>query len=147
MDEFSGRGDQVPPELELELMDLSVRAAAVDEQATMDDPETHPKPPRAADEPVTDAAGDPVDVSDVTFTWGLWNRAYQDDPADAVLTGDDSGVEIVTDDRVDTTAGEWEVRFDPAATEGLYGEYYQRPEVEQSDGSTASWAGEVILTA
>jgi hypothetical protein len=56
-------------------------------------------------------------------------------------------VEIVTDNRVDSEAGEFELRLDPAATEDLWGVYYHRPEVEQSGGSTASWRGEVIVTA
>jgi hypothetical protein len=96
---------------------------------------------------VVDANGDPVDVSGATFAWALFNREYQDDPADAVLSDADSGVEIVTDNRVDTTAGEWEVRIDAAATEDTWGEYYHRPEVVQADGTTASWRGEVVLSA
>jgi hypothetical protein len=96
---------------------------------------------------VTDGDGDPVDISGGTVSWGLWDRAYQDDPADAVLTGDDSGVEIVTDSRVDTTAGEFEVRIDGGATADLYGDYHHRPAVEQTDGSRASWRGEATITA
>jgi len=96
---------------------------------------------------VVDADGNAVDVSGATFSWALFDRDYQTDAADAVIDGSSSGVEIVTDNRVDTTAGQWEVRLDPGATESLWGEYYQRPEIEQTDGSTASWRGDVILTA
>lgn len=96
---------------------------------------------------VVDSDGDPVDISNATVEWALYNRPYNDDPNDAVLTGDDSGVEIVTDNRVDTTAGLWEVRVDGAATSDRWGEYWQRPRVTQSDDSTASWRGTVIIEA
>jgi hypothetical protein len=96
---------------------------------------------------VVDGQGDPVDISGATVSWGLYDRIYQDDPADAVLDDSDSGVELVTDTRVDTTAGEWEVRVDGEATDGIYGRKYHRPRVEQPDGSEASWVGTAILTA
>lgn len=96
---------------------------------------------------VTDAAGDPVDISAATVSWALYERAYQDTPADAVLTGDDSGVELVTDNRVDTSAGEFEVRLDSDATADLWGGFYQRPTIEQVGGTVASWRGEVVVTA
>jgi len=96
---------------------------------------------------VVDSAGEPVDVSEATFAWGLWDREYLDDSADAILTGDDSGVEVVTDNRVNTENGIWEVRVDGEATEDMWGEYYHRPSVTQSDGTEASWRGPAILTA
>lgn len=96
---------------------------------------------------VTDDDGTGIDIDSADVSWALFERAYQSDPADAVLTDSDSGVEVVTDNRVDTTAGEWEVRLDGAATEELHGRYYQRPALEQSDGTEASWRGTIILTA
>jgi len=96
---------------------------------------------------VTDSAGDPVDISNADVSWLLAEREYIDDPADAVLSDGDPGVEVVTDSRVDTTQGEFEVRVDSAATEDIYGEYHQRPVVTQADDTTASWSGEVIITA
>ena len=96
---------------------------------------------------VVDAEGNPVDISNATVAWALYTRPYTNDPADAVLTGDDSGVELVTDSRVDSANGEWEVRVDGAATDDIYGEYWHRPSVEQADGSEASWRGRVVLTA
>ena len=96
---------------------------------------------------VVDANGAGVDISNATVTWALFGREYQSDPADAVLDESDSGVEVVTDSRVDTSVGEFEVRVDGDATDGLWGEFYQRPNVEQSDGTEASWRGEVILTS
>jgi len=96
---------------------------------------------------VTDDAENPVDISNATVSWGLWTRPYQDADPDAVLTDADSGVEVVTDTRVDTTNGEFEVRVDGEATDGEFGEYCQRPLVEQSDGTEASWRGKIILTA
>jgi len=95
---------------------------------------------------VTDDNGDPVDISGATVEWALYEREYHDDPADALLTGDDASVEIVTDNRVDLTNGEWEVRLDPEATEGEWGEYYHRPVVTDVEGNRASWRGEIILT-
>lgn len=102
---------------------------------------------RVLDFVVTDADGNAIDISNATVSWSLFDRAYQNDPANAIISGDDADVEIVTDTRVDTTAGEFEVRLDSSATESLYGEYWHRPVVEQSDGSTAKWRGRAILTA
>lgn len=96
---------------------------------------------------VVDGDGDPIDISGATVSWFLTERPYQDDPSNAVLTGDDSGVEIVTDSRVDTAQGEFEVRVDADATDDLWGEFTHRPRVEQGDGTTASWRGSVEITA
>jgi len=96
---------------------------------------------------VTDADGTGVDISAAAVTWALYNRAYQSDPADAVVTEADSGVEVVTDDRVDTSVGEFEVRIDGEVTDPLWGEFHHRPVVEQTDRSRASWLGEVEITA
>jgi len=96
---------------------------------------------------VVQADGSPVDISGATVEWSLFDRAYETDTTDAVLDGNDSGVELVTDNRVNTADGEWEVRLDGAATADIWGEYYHRPRVEQSDGTEASWRGEVVLTA
>ena len=96
---------------------------------------------------VSDADGDPVDISDATVEWALYRRAYQDDPADAVLSGDADGVELVTDDRVDSEAGQFEVRVDGDASRTLDGEYWHRPAVTQSDDTRASWRGRVVVTA
>jgi len=96
---------------------------------------------------VTDGTGTGVDISDATVTWALFGREYQTDAADAVIDESDGGVEIVTDNRVDTSAGEFEVRIDGEATDDEWGEYWHRPVVEQSDGTEASWVGRVVLTA
>ena len=96
---------------------------------------------------VTDADGNGVDISDATVSWGMWERPYEDDSADAILSDADSGVETVTDSRVDTQNGEWEVRIDGEATDDIWGEYWHRPRVEQSDGTEASWRGRIELTA
>jgi len=96
---------------------------------------------------VVDGNGNPVDITGATVAWALYERPYQNDPAEAVLSGSDSGVKLVADNRVDTTAGEWEVDIQSGATDGLYGEYWHRPAVKQPDGSTASWRGKIILTA
>jgi hypothetical protein len=97
---------------------------------------------------VVDASGDPVDISNASVSWSLHERAYQDASDSTVLDGSDSGVELVTDSRVDTTAGEWEVRIDPSATDdGIYGQYWHRPVVEQQGGSTATWRGKLIITS
>jgi hypothetical protein len=97
---------------------------------------------------VVDADGDGVDISGASVSWAMYRRAYEDDPANAVLTGSDSGVELVTDNRVNSAEGDWEVRINPSATEAdIYGQYFHRPSVEQSDGSRASWRGRIVLTA
>ena len=96
---------------------------------------------------VVDNDANPVNIDDATVEWNLYDRPYNDDPSNAVISGSDSDVELVTDSRVDTSAGEWEVRIDGSATSDLWGQYHQRPVVEQSDGTRASWLGPVILTA
>lgn len=96
---------------------------------------------------VVDGADNPIDISGATVSWELYEREYQDDPADAVLTEADTSVEIVTDNRVDTTDGEFEVRLDAGALDGEWGRMYQRPKVEQTDGTVASWRGEVVVSA
>lgn len=96
---------------------------------------------------VVDSDGDGVDITNATVEWSLFERAYQTDAADAVLSGQDSGVEIVTDSRVNSSEGEFEVRIDGDATADLWGSFTHRPVVEQSDGSRASWKGDVTITA
>jgi len=96
---------------------------------------------------VVDADGNGVDISSATISWDVYEREYQTDAADAVISDGDSGVEIVTDNRVDSTDGEFEIRVDGAATSDMWGEFYHRPEVEQTDGTVASWRGEIVLTA
>ncbi len=95
---------------------------------------------------VVDSAGNAVDITGATVEWALYEREYMDDPADAILTGDDASVELVTDNRVDSENGQWEVRLDPAATEDMWGEYYHRPVVTDQEGNRASWRGEIVLT-
>ena len=102
---------------------------------------------RALSFQVVDADGDGVDITNATVAWELYERPYNDDPNNAVLTGSDSGVELVTDSRVDSSIGQWEVRVDGEATDDLWGRYHHRPRVEQSDGTEASWRGLVVLTA
>jgi hypothetical protein len=97
---------------------------------------------------VVDADGNAVDISAATVSWTLHNRAYQDASDSTVLSGSDSGVELVTDSRVDTANGEWEVRVsDDATTDDIYGEYFHRPVVEQADGSVAAWRGRIVISA
>ena len=96
---------------------------------------------------VVDGDGNGVDISGATVEWALFRRQYEKRPASTpVLSGSDEGVELVTDDRVDTESGQWEVRLDDSASDGLVGEYWHRPRVIQSDESTASWRGRIILT-
>ena len=96
---------------------------------------------------LTDGNGNPVDVSNATIEYRWFEREYQTGDSAAVLTGDDADVEIVTDNRVDTTAGEFEIRLDPSATVDLYGDYYQKARVVQEDESEASWVGRINITA
>ena len=96
---------------------------------------------------VVDDDGNAVDISTATVTWALYLRPYNDDPTDAVLTGDDSSIEIVTDDRVDTTEGVFEVRIGGDATVDRWGQFWHRPRVEQADGSVATWRGEIVVEA
>jgi hypothetical protein len=96
---------------------------------------------------VVDEDGNGVDMTTATISWGLFQRSYKSDISDAVLSDNDSGVDIVTSDPIDPSVGEFEVRIDPAATEVLYGGYYQRPEVTDQNGDVSSWRGRVTVTA
>jgi hypothetical protein len=96
---------------------------------------------------VVDGDGDGVPISAATISWALFDRKYQSDPADAILSDADSDVSLVTSGSVDPTVGEFEVSLAPAATADTWGEFYHRPEVEQADGSIVSWRGELVLTA
>jgi len=96
---------------------------------------------------VVDADGNGVDITPATVAWALFEREYQSDASDAVIDESDSAVSVVTDDGVDPTLGEFEVRLDPGATDALWGEFYHRPILDQADGSSVSWRGPLILTA
>jgi hypothetical protein len=96
---------------------------------------------------VTDDEGDGVDISTATVSWALYDRPYEDDTADAVLTDSDSDVDLVTSGSVDPSVGEWEVDVGGAATADEWGEYHQRPKVEASDGTVATWRGTVLIEA
>lgn len=93
---------------------------------------------------VVDADGNTLDISSYTLRWRLFERAYQTDQADAVLDEGDSTVTVST---TDAANGKWEVEVDGDATDGEWGRYYHRPEIEQTNGDVASWRGTVILTS
>lgn len=96
---------------------------------------------------VTDGDGNSVDIQDATVYWEVFERPYQTDSANTVLDGGDSDVEIVTDSRVDSSKGEFEVRVDGEATDDIWGAYWHRPRVEEEDGSEVRWRGKIILAA
>lgn len=96
---------------------------------------------------VVDSDGNAIDISGATVEWRLFEREYETGDSAAVLKGSDADVELVTDNRVDTTNGEWEIRVDGEATDELYGEYHHRPRVVQSDDTEASWKGSIIISA
>jgi len=54
--------DDLPPMEELEMMDLQVEAAGLDEQRTMFDPDVAPRAPSPKEEGVTDVDGHAVDL-------------------------------------------------------------------------------------
>lgn len=93
-----------------------------------------------------ESAGTPVDLSGAEFEWRLYNVAYESGTADALLTDADTGVEIVSDQRVDIEGGEWEVRVDGDVTDDMWGEYWQRP-VVRNEGTEAQWRGRVVIEA
>ena len=91
---------------------------------------------------VEDEYGNPVDLSEATITWALFEREYQADPSVALLSQDDDGVSIETNG----SDGAFRVEIDGDASTDLYGQYFHRPIVDRDDG-VASWIGEVIVTA
>jgi hypothetical protein len=96
---------------------------------------------------VTDGAGNGIDIADATVSWALYDRPYEDDTSNAVLTDSDSDVDLITSAGVDPAVGEWEVNVGGAATEEEWGRYHQRPKVEAADGSVATWVGTVLIQA
>lgn len=91
------------------------------------------------------ADGTPRDVSDDTIEWYLLDKPY-DDIANAIVDGDDPGVEVVTDNRVKTDEGEFDVRIDEDTLTGEWGSLYQVVRVDAPGETRQSWTGEVILT-
>jgi hypothetical protein len=90
--------------------------------------------------------GTPRDISNDTPEWYLLGKPYDND-ADALVSDSDPDVEIVTDSRVDTTAGVFEVRIDPDALAGEWGPRYQRIRIDAPGDTRLTWEGEIILTA
>ena len=88
--------------------------------------------------------GEPKDLSNDTIRWSLLPRPYSP-LSDAVLDGDDAGVDIRTDQVVDPTAGEFRVDIAEGATAGLWGEYFQRVEINPPGDDRQSFAGDVII--
>jgi len=60
--------EELGPFKELQLLDLQVKAAAVDEMRTHFDPEVHPRKPKRSDpdEPSCDSCGKPFDLQEKT---------------------------------------------------------------------------------
>jgi len=84
------------------------------------------------------------DLSDDTITWHLLEKPY-DALGDAVLSGDDPGVDVRTDAVVDPAAGEFRVDITGGATSGLWGSFTQRIEIDPPGDDTQTFAGDVIL--
>ena len=88
--------------------------------------------------------GEPKDIESDTLEWQLLERPYHDS-SEAVLSGDDDGVEIRRETFVDAEAGEFRVDIDASATDGLWGEYTQRVVVDPLDETRQSWRGDVVI--
>jgi len=89
--------------------------------------------------------GTPKDISEDTPEWYLLGKPYHDD-SEAIIDDSDPGVEIVTDTRIDTAAGEFEVRIDPETLVGEWGPVTQRVRLSAGGGTTISWRGRIVLT-
>lgn len=88
---------------------------------------------------VDDETGNPVDLSGATLVWELRERTSYD----AALTLDDAGVAIT---ERDNPAGEFTVRIEQDATEGLEFETYrERLRIVDADGNQTTWIGEVPI--
>ena len=88
--------------------------------------------------------GAPKDIESDTLEWQLLERPYHDS-SEAVLSGDDDGVEIRRETFVDAEAGEFRVDIDASATVGLWGEYTQRVVVDPLNETRQSWRGDVVI--
>lgn len=89
--------------------------------------------------------GTPRDISDDTVEWYVVEKPYTDIQT-AIVDDASAGVEVVTDSRVDTTAGEFEVRIDEGTLAGSWGSVYQRVRVDAPGETRQSWTGEVVLS-
>ena len=94
---------------------------------------------------VTLPDGSNKDISNDEVRWYLLDKPYVS-PSEATLSGDDSGVEIITDTLVDPTNGEFRVDVSESATSGEWGDYWQVVVVDPLDDSLQSWQGKVLLT-
>jgi len=93
------------------------------------------------------ADGSTRDISSDEIEWYLLDKPYESD-SDAIVDNDSTGIEIVTDNRVDTANGEFEVRVSPDALADEWGSVHQRIRIATAGGETdLSWRGEIILTA
>ena len=88
--------------------------------------------------------GAPKDITGDDIRWQLLERPYHDN-SDAVVSGDDDGVEIRRETFVDAEAGEFRVDIGASATVGLWGEYTQRVVVDPPLDSQQSWRGDVVI--
>jgi len=87
--------------------------------------------------------GTPRDITDDEISWRLSRRPYQ--RTDTVLDDSAAGIEVVTDTRVDTTNGEFEVRIDEGVTSDNWGEYWATVVVDPPGDSKQSWLGAVAI--
>jgi len=90
--------------------------------------------------------GAPKDITADTVAWYLLERPYHD-LAEAVLSGDSTGVDLRTEQVVDPSAGEFRVDVAEDATGELWGEYWQLVVVDPPGGSRQTWRGDVTLEA
>jgi len=88
--------------------------------------------------------GSPKDITNDAVEWYLLERPYHE-LADAILSGDSTGVEIFRDTVVDPTAGEFRVDVDESATADEWGTYWQLVVVDPPGGSRQTWRGDVTL--
>lgn len=92
------------------------------------------------------ADGSPRDISNDSVEWYLLDKPYDPD-ADAIVDGTSTGVEIVTDSRVDTTNGEFQIRIGADTLAEEWGPVVQRVRIDAPGDTELSWRGDVILLA
>lgn len=89
--------------------------------------------------------GEPMGIETAELSWHLFERGYDRDPDDAVLSDGDASVTIDTDPITDPSKGEFQVRVEEGATDGLSGMFHQRFVVDPPDATKATWVGKVVV--
>ena len=94
---------------------------------------------------VVDDNATPKDISQDDIRWFLLDKPYRS-ATESTLGPNSDGVDIITDQLVDPTAGEFRVDIAADATDGEWGDYWQLVVVDPPGDSQQTWQGRVLVS-